>query len=598
MHGIKRYLILTLMILLPINAIADNIDSGSSAGSKLLWITSAFFSNSTLIAIPCIEIPKSPSFHTNSINLNLSTSSGTWVPTSAYVEKDKMLKFSWSTKGIKPRPRKYLVLYRIDPRFDEPQLFIQQWDYIKEQYITDFPKPGSDISYYQRYFKDVARKTMRVEAGDVVNITLVDPSMFFNSNNIFTNEFDDKLFYKDKIYTPSNIENKIIYSLAKNFCNLVDPANNYCDYVGTDLKYSNKDKFAFAGKVMQKGFDANYPAFVACPASAQGNDAACFYDKGRGMKVLLNGDNIIKGMYESFIHSNVADVDFLYYKSTVSGYLDITTDFNNMYGKNLNLDISTGLPADFLHFGRYALNIDIGNGENIISTADQDAIKVEYTIAAKESGTVDPNVSGINIAQDYKNDSYASGYLWVRVLNPHTEIQGSINVGYGYYSGNTLVSDLIYNKIAAPLRKKFNNISKIIYNKLTKDPTLKRISKTMLTLYILIYGLLFLVGSIKITIMDIVTRVIKVAIIVVLFSEDSWNFFNNNLFRVLVDGTDYLISNITGVTSSKANIFGFIDPIFDKYCNIKIWSLLLAQLFQIQNGLCFFAIMVVYKKVD
>ena len=77
-------------------------------------------------------------------------------------------------------------------------------------------------------------------------------------------------------------------------------------------------------------------------------------------------------------------------------------------------------------------------------------------------------------------------------------------------------SDLIYNKIVKPLKTKFNKISKDIFIKLSqKNPALARISKIMLTLYILLYGLFFLLGSIKITVTDIVTRIIKISIIVV-----------------------------------------------------------------------------------
>jgi type IV secretion system protein VirB6 len=106
---------------------------------------------------------------------------------------------------------------------------------------------------------------------------------------------------------------------------------------------------------------------------------------------------------------------------------------------------------------------------------------------------------------------------------------------------------------------------------------------------------MFLAGATQITVTDIVVRVLKIGVIVALFSRTSWTFFSNNLFNVFIDGTDYLLTTIIGVTSNTGNIFGFIDPIIDKYTNGTIWGLLFIQLLQIHTGLTFFAIMTMYS---
>jgi type IV secretion system protein VirB6 len=107
--------------------------------------------------------------------------------------------------------------------------------------------------------------------------------------------------------------------------------------------------------------------------------------------------------------------------------------------------------------------------------------------------------------------------------------------------------------------------------------------------------LAFLAGAVQITVTDIVIRVLKVGVIVALFSETSWSFFNDNLFKVFVSGSDYLLTTVVGVTSTVGNVFGFIDPIFDKYGNGDIWALLAIQLLQIHNGLAFFACLAIYS---
>ena len=616
MNAMKKYLILIILIVLPLNAIASPQKNESSTGSKLAWITTLFFIGPVLQTIPCVEVPAFSSFHTGSKDLDLSQS-GEWKQTGIEVSQNKLITFDWSTKGITSIPRKYLVLYRIDPRFKVPQLFIQTW--VKDKYTTDFKK-SQTIDKYKTYF-DNSHKAIKVEAGDVINITLIDSSVFLNSNTTFTGEIDSSKLDPSLIYTPSSIDNNIIYTTAEQFCG-ASALSSLCKNSGQDTKYKNDDKFAFVGKPGVLGFD--FTSLKPCPLGSNDKNLFCAYDKGRGMRIILgdgsgglNGD-IIKMENESFVHSSYTAIstnpptnaDFLYYRSKKSGFLDFTTGWDilsmfpqpsgswrewieNIIDNYINIkDFSTS----FMHFGRYAMKIEIGSGDNTISFDDQDSIKVEYIIVDKNAPQkLSPSISGTSVDQNYKGDANISGFLWVRVLNPSTRVNGIIRLNYGYYNGSTFVSDLVYTKIVSPLRVRFNDISEKMFIKFTTDSVLKRISQTMLTLYILIYGLLFLIGSVKVTAQDIIIRVVKISIVVVLFSEDSWNFFNNNLFNLFVNGSNYLMSNIIGVSSSATNVFGFIDPIFDKYTDPKIWSLLFFQLIQIHNGLAFFAAMVIYS---
>ena len=108
-----------------------------------------------------------------------------------------MLSMSWNAKGVSPSPQKYRVLYRIDPRFSQPQIFIQKYDYVQQKYITDFNNYRSQIlPFYQRnyvfsstrfddfndYFNFVGRQKIPVQKNDVVNITLDANGNFFDSN--------------------------------------------------------------------------------------------------------------------------------------------------------------------------------------------------------------------------------------------------------------------------------------------------------------------------------------------------------------------------------------------------------------------------------
>ena len=121
-----RSLVIILLLGVHVNVYAAADDD------RFGWMNSTFDSITTFIA-GCIEVPQFASITKNTHSLNLNNS-GEWVSTGTYVAKDKLLQIEWSTKGVQPRPAKYKVLYRIDPRFAKPQIFIQRYDYAQDKY--------------------------------------------------------------------------------------------------------------------------------------------------------------------------------------------------------------------------------------------------------------------------------------------------------------------------------------------------------------------------------------------------------------------------------------------------------------------------------
>ncbi|MGL4226870.1 MAG: type IV secretion system protein, partial [Rickettsia sp.] len=103
MKILKSLVLLVLFMAMPAKA----VDAFS-------WMSTGFGGLKSLFG--CLEVPEFTSFQEGNIGISLSTA-GTWQSTGNAVEKGKLLKINWSTSGITPEPRKYLVLYRIDPRF-------------------------------------------------------------------------------------------------------------------------------------------------------------------------------------------------------------------------------------------------------------------------------------------------------------------------------------------------------------------------------------------------------------------------------------------------------------------------------------------------
>lgn len=611
-----------LLLILPIQAKA-------SGNSDLFPWMNASISNLSTIFSSCLTVPSSVDISSGSKTFNLATNTGQWVPVNTTVQQGKLLKINLNSAGIHYSPRKYLVMYRVDPRFAQPQVFIQTYDYTQQKYISDFHqfKSGKLVQYqtspypaltqamitdYNDYFSFSGRSQIPVYQGDVVNITFATAGDFFSSNNGFTQEFNDTNSTPSIIYTVvPTPDNEIIYATAAPWCQTLGIPANQCS---NDL-YNNTTTLPtiLLGKPSEPKFSlminnvSNPIPSCADGLNTNNLSSLCVYDKGRGMNVTINGQ-IIKSEKDSFIHSSFTNKDFLYYESSGLGNIQFLTSWQiagmfssfNQFMSSWGSILSTpgltnyisssqsGLAANFLHFGRYIMLVEIGKGSNSVSFQDQNAISASYIISNTTPNSSD---TGTSIGTSYKGNASASGNLYIRVDNPNSDLQGNVTVNYENYTGSTIFSDIVYGDIIIPLRNQFNNMTKIFYNKLIINSSLRNIAKAMLFIYVAMYGLFFLAGATKITVQDIVSRVVKIAIVVALFKPTSWDFFNNNLFNVFISGTDYLMSSVIGISSSTNNVFTFIDPIFSKYTNPKVWALLFIQLLQIQNGLTFFAIM-------
>ena len=599
--------------------------------SRFGWMDSTFDTITSIIP-SCLEAPQFSGIHQSSASLNLDNTKK-WIPTGTNVSEGKLLQIEWSTKGVLPRPSKYKVLYRIDPRFEEPQTFIQKYDYDQDKYISDFHhyKDGVLLRYqdvpemtfqdrvkdYVDYFKFRGRLKIPVKKNDVINITLDPTGSYFGSKS----EMNTELGSLDSLvvaYTQSSLpDNRIIYSNAQQFCTdgIKATRSEYAANCGTAGLYWDvgTNTKIMEGRIDNVAFNVTKPNLASCSESADGkdNNPLCYYDKGRGIKFAVSGTTI-KEITEKFVNSPFTGKDFFYHKSDIDGDLEFKTSWLiggmvqgysqfmkdwaaiSSYTEFLSIlnDAKPNLFMNFLHFGRYLMDIEIGNAVATVSKADLDAIKVEYVIM--DSGVPSDSTTGTSVERNFRGNAGANGFLWVRVVRPNDNLTGVVQVKIANYTGSTWFSDLVYGKLVKPLREKFNELSMIIYHKLITNATFQGIARTMLVLYIIIYGLVFLAGATQITVTDIVTRVLKIGLVLALFSETSWTFFSQNLFNVFIDGSDSLMTAVVGVTSQAGNVFGFIDPIFDKYTNGRVWGLLFIQLLQIHTGLTFFAIVTIY----
>lgn len=624
------YFFIFFILLASNNAIASDKDD------KFEWMTKTLFELSGLFS--CLETPPpGNSVQQGTASLNLENPN-VWVSTGQYVEKNKAIRFDWSTLGATAvNFKKYRILYRVDPRFDRPQVFIKTYNPKTKKYeatgfpkfnTTDLDKDYPNIAFnkmqdYVDYISFKNRKKIRVEKGDVINIALGGVGDFFGvatEDNLMMDELGakgDTVPTVSMLHTDSGIENRIIYSNNNLFCKAISAFSSAPSYLCGSNPGFHLSKSCLVGNAALSLERNMLKTISSCPDMTNGRDTnpLCFYDRGRGMKISVGG-RTIKKESESLISFDGKSV--LYYKSDTGGDLDFDTDWLT---KDIFASLSKQLMSDWigqfaslgsleswlsntaynnlqnknLHFGRYIMIVEVGNGNEKLTTEQQQDIEVEYTIVSKDAIAPTASRAGTPLSKDMLLDAYDSGYIWLKVKNPNPEVKGGINVHYATYTGTTWFSDIIYKGAIKPITDEFHKFTRDFYTKLTRNSSLQRIGRLALILYICIYGATFLAGATQITAKDLVIRIFKITLIVILLGDTSWEFFNKYLFKAYIHGTDYLMTNIVGLTGTTSNIFGFIDPIFDKYTDGGLWLLLFIELLQIHNGLTFVAIITIYS---
>ncbi len=373
-----------------------------------------------------------------------------------------------------------------------------------------------------------------------------------------------------------------------------------------------------------------YQCGAGIPATFSGSPSPlCYYAGGDGMQIAIGSNVVYTGSNKTFVNSPFNGNSYFYYDTTSSGasgtlnfQSSIPTSPMTSFAHSLMSDwgsipvlTSTGsaraptsitdvidyyssnkAPVNYALIGSYFMEVEVGLAEsqNISAIDNMSNISLSYAIMpdninAPSSGTIVQNSNQFNATD--------SGYVWLMVEAPIPSgggIGGNITVNFENYTGSTILSTLMYDDLAVPLMRMISGASQALYQGLAGNYILQRIAKLMLTLYIIFYALYFLAGATQVKALDIVMRVIKISIIVVLFSPKSWDFFNGNLFQIFTQGSNQLIFTIVGATSTAGNVFSFLDIIFVKYLDPRLWGMLVIQLFQFTNGLIFFAILVIY----
>lgn len=112
--------------------------------------------------------------------------------------------------------------------------------------------------------------------------------------------------------------------------------------------------------------------------------------------------------------------------------------------------------------------------------------------------------------------------------------------------------------------KVMRSTTKKIYESLTSNLGFITIVRSLILLYTATSGLLFMMGMLRMHVSELIVRLTKAALILILISPGSWNFFNNNLFLFFTDGAESLATMVTKSAFTYSSEFGMGQYILPK----------------------------------
>ncbi|MDG7056943.1 MAG: type IV secretion system protein [Wolbachia endosymbiont of Penenirmus auritus] len=97
---------------------------------------------------------------------------------------------------------------------------------------------------------------------------------------------------------------------------------------------------------------------------------------------------------------------------------------------------------------------------------------------------------------------------------------------------------------------------------------------SLLVLFIVISSLLYLFGMIRETKHDMLIRMMKITLVIVLISPGSFRFFYDHFLVLFVKGLEHLIKVITNFVpnSNTDQLFSFMEDMFNKFFAYSVWK--------------------------
>lgn len=127
-----------------------------------------------------------------------------------------------------------------------------------------------------------------------------------------------------------------------------------------------------------------------------------------------------------------------------------------------------------------------------------------------------------------------------------------------------------------------SNIGQRIYDGIITSTSFPQVASAALTIYVIIYGISFMLGIVQLTLLDFIGRVVKIGIVISMLQPGSWGWFNMTVVQFFQDGTNWLICAVSGCTGGPLSA---LDQAMGTALSAKMFVTLVAIFFSGPYGL-------------
>ena len=176
---------------------------------------------------------------------------------------------------------------------------------------------------------------------------------------------------------------------------------------------------------------------------------------------------------------------------------------------------------------------------------------------------------GVNVGN--AGHSHASGAYQVVVKKPGT---GATPFSTVMNWAIEPIQDTLYGAKFNGVRQP-NGIVPIIYNRIIRNINFQKMVRTVIALYIAIYALLYLMGLMQLSMKELVVMSVKIGIITLIASPNSWEFFYKGYFYIFSDGLPVLVAVMTTPPDididTASSPFIIFDNALTKFFSLTPW---------------------------
>ncbi|MDB1134992.1 type IV secretion system protein [Candidatus Anaplasma sp. TIGMIC] len=135
----------------------------------------------------------------------------------------------------------------------------------------------------------------------------------------------------------------------------------------------------------------------------------------------------------------------------------------------------------------------------------------------------------------------------------------------------------IFEYVRKLVRGELDKAGQGIFKNITSNKTFKNLVYAIITLFLVVTSLVYVMGMVRTPLVDLIVRLLKVILVLLLISPNSWDFFYNHLLQMFIKGVDEIIAIINGYAIGQEfradTPFSFMDiMIRDRIFSPVVWE--------------------------